>query len=84
MARFPHPFQALVNLQQALEATRLSDWFGGWLGLSDWLGDNANKFIQGAGVIDWEKATPGSKGLKDMLLDKGAAGGKGKPGRKDR
>ena len=29
MARFPDPFRALVGLQQALDATRLSDWFGG-------------------------------------------------------
>jgi len=29
MARFPHPFEALVGLQKALEATRRSDWFGG-------------------------------------------------------
>ena len=28
MARFPHPFQALLNLQRALESTRRSDWFG--------------------------------------------------------
>ena len=28
MARFPHPFQALLNLQRALESTRSSDWFG--------------------------------------------------------
>lgn len=29
MASFPNPFQALVGLQKALEATRRSDWFGG-------------------------------------------------------
>ena len=29
MASFPDPFRALVGLQQALDATRLSDWFGG-------------------------------------------------------
>ena len=29
MARFSHPFQALLGLQRALESTRLSDWFGG-------------------------------------------------------
>ncbi len=29
MARFPDPFRALVGLQQALDATRMSDWFGG-------------------------------------------------------
>ena len=28
MARFPHPFGALLNLQRALESTRRSDWFG--------------------------------------------------------
>ena len=28
MATFPHPFQALLNLQRALESTRRSDWFG--------------------------------------------------------
>ncbi len=28
MPRFPDPFQALVGLQKALEATRRSDWFG--------------------------------------------------------
>ena len=29
MPRFPDPFQALVSLQKALDATRRSDWFGG-------------------------------------------------------
>ncbi len=29
MARFPDPFHALVGLQQALDAARRSDWFGG-------------------------------------------------------
>ncbi len=29
MARFPDPFRALVGLQNALDATRRSDWFGG-------------------------------------------------------
>ena len=28
MARFPDPFQALVNLQRALDSARRSDWFG--------------------------------------------------------
>lgn len=28
MAQFTDPFRALLNLQNALESTRLSDWFG--------------------------------------------------------
>lgn len=29
MTVIPHPIQALLNLQRALESTRRSDWFGG-------------------------------------------------------